>query len=153
MASFAEILAKKPKVQTRQALMVIGLQNDFITPTGHLPVNDTSGFLDRIDPLISKFRELNGNIIWVQTVYEADRLANTSSTGEGDALVIAGLVDGEENSSQAGEDEPARDQPVSVPQAQSRSAKHKQRARIATASNSSFALSLVRFSQLKQSDL
>lgn len=128
MASFAEILAKKPKVQTRQALMVIGLQNDFITPTGYLPVNDTSGFLDRIDPLISKFRELNGNIIWVQTVYEADRLANTSSTGEGDALVIAGLVDGEENSSQAGEDEPARDQPVSVPQAQSRSAKHKQRA-------------------------
>ena len=77
MASFAEILAKKPKVQTRQALMVIGLQNDFITPTGYLPVNDTSGFLDRIDPLISKFRELNGNIIWVQTVYEADRLANT----------------------------------------------------------------------------
>ena len=128
MASFAEILAKKPKVQTRQALMVIGLQNDFVTPNGHLPVNDTSGFLDRIDPLISKFRELNGNIIWVQTVYEADRLANTSSTGEGDALVIAGLVDGEENSSQAGEDEPARDQPVSVPQAQSRSAKHKQRA-------------------------
>ncbi|KAG9203731.1 hypothetical protein G6514_002344 [Epicoccum nigrum] len=128
MASFAEILAKKPKVQTRQALMVIGLQNDFITPTGHLPVNDTSGFLDRIYPLINKFRELNGNIIWVQTVYEADRLANTSSTGEGDALVIAGLVDGEENSSQAGEDEPARDQPVSVPQAQSRSAKHKQRA-------------------------
>ena len=128
MASFAEILAKQPKVQTRQALMVIGLQNEFITPTGHLPADTTSGFLDRIHTLIPKFRELNGNIIWVQTLYEADRLANTSFTGEGDALVIAGLVDGEENSSQAGDDESTKDMSVSVPQAQSRSAKHKQRA-------------------------
>ncbi|KAF9700779.1 hypothetical protein EKO04_001580 [Ascochyta lentis] len=108
--------------------MVIGLQNDFITPTGHLPVDTTSGFLDRIHELIPKFRELNGHIIWVQTLYEADRLANTSSTGEGDALVIAGLVDGEENSSQAGDDESTKDLVLPVPQAQSRSAKHKQRA-------------------------
>ncbi|KAH6633311.1 hypothetical protein C7974DRAFT_392504 [Boeremia exigua] len=128
MASFAEILAKKPKVQTRQALMVIGLQNDFITSAGHLPVDTTSGFLDRIHSLIPRLRELNGNIIWVQTLYEADRLANTSSTGEGDALVIAGLVDGEETGSQAGDDESIKDLPVSIPQAQSRSAKHKQRA-------------------------
>lgn len=128
MASFAEILAKKPKVQTRQALMVIGLQNEFISPTGHLPVDTSSGFLDRIYSLIPKFRNLNGNIIWVQTLYEADRLANTSSTGEGDALVIAGLLDGEETSSQAGDDDSVKDLPIPTPQAQSRSAKHKQRA-------------------------
>lgn len=128
MASFAEILAKKPKVQTRQALMVIGLQNEFISPTGHLPIDTASGFLDRVHSLISKFRDLNGNIIWVQSLYEADRLANTSSTGEGDALVIAGLVDGEENSSQAGDDESIISLPAAAPQAQSRSAKHKQRA-------------------------
>ncbi|KAJ8110430.1 hypothetical protein OPT61_g6724 [Boeremia exigua] len=128
MASFAEILAKKPKVQTRQALMVIGLQNEFIDPAGHLPVDTTSGFLDRIHSLISRFRKLNGNIIWVQTIYEADRLANTSSTGEGDALVIAGLIDGEETGSQAGDDDSIKDLPISAPQAQSRSAKHRQRA-------------------------
>lgn len=128
MASFAEILAKKPKVQTRQALMVIGLQNDFIKPTGHLPVDSSTGFLDNISSLTSKFRGLDGNIIWVQTLFEADRLANTSSTGEGDALVIAGLLDGEEMSSQAGDDESTKDLPISAPQAQSRSAKHKQRA-------------------------
>ncbi|KAJ4983907.1 isochorismatase family protein family [Stagonosporopsis vannaccii] len=128
MASFAEILAKKPKVQTRQALMVIGLQNEFISPTGHLPVDTASGFLEHIYSLVSKFRDLNGNIIWVQSLYEADRLANTSSTGEGDALVIAGLVDGEENNSQAGDDDSIKDLPAPVPRAQSRSAKHKQRA-------------------------
>ena len=128
MASFAEILAKKPKVQTRQALVIIGLQNDFVTATGHLPIDTTSGFLDRIHTLIPKFRELNGNIIWVQSLYEADRLANTSSAGEGDALVIAGLIDGEENTSQTGDDESTKDQPLPAPQTQSRSAKHKQRA-------------------------
>ena len=128
MASFAEILAKQPKIKTRQALMIIGLQNDFIAPNGHLPVDTTSGFLDRIHSLIPKFRELNGHIIWVQTQYKADRLANTSSTGEGDALVISGLVDGEENSSQGGDDESTKDLSLPVPQAQSRSAKHKQRA-------------------------
>ena len=87
MASFAEILAKKPKVQTRQALMVLGLQNEFISPTGHLPVDTTSGFLDRIHSLIPKFRELDGSIIWVQALYEADRLTSASNTreGEGDA--------------------------------------------------------------------
>lgn len=128
MASFAEILAKKPKVKTRQALMVIGLQNDFVTPTGRLPVDTASGFLDNIHALIPKFRKLDGHIIWVQTEYEADRLATSSSTGEGDALVIAGLVDGEEVSSQGGDDESTKDLPLPVSQAQSRSAKHKQRA-------------------------
>lgn len=108
--------------------MVMGLQNDFIASTGHLPVDTASGFLNNIHTLIPKFRELNGTIIWVQTLYEADRLANTSSTGEGDALVIAGLLDGEEITSQAGDDESTKDLPMPVPQAQSRSAKHKQRA-------------------------
>jgi nicotinamidase-related amidase/alkylated DNA repair dioxygenase AlkB len=129
MASFAELLAQnQPKIQTRQALMVIGLQNDFISPDGRLPVNTKTGFLDHIHTLIPKFRELNGHIIWVQTLYEADRLANTSSTGEGDALVIGGLVDGDESSTEGGDDESTKDLPLPVPQAQSRSAKHKQRA-------------------------
>ncbi|KAJ4399261.1 hypothetical protein N0V91_009541 [Didymella pomorum] len=137
MASFAEILAKKPKVQTRQALIVLGLQNEFISPTGHLPVDTTSGFLNRIHSLIPKFRELNGSIIWVQALYEADRLTSSSNTreGEGDALVIAGLVDGGETgsqaSSQAGDDESIKDQPTdqptSAPQLQSRSERHKLR--------------------------
>lgn len=129
MASFAEILAKKPKVETRQALMLLGLQNEFLAPNGHLPVDITSGFLDRVHSLILKFRELNGSIIWVQSLYEADRITSTSNTreGEGDALVIAGLVDGEETGSQAGDDESIKDQSASVTQPQSRSEKHKQR--------------------------
>ena len=127
MASFAEIQAKAPKIKTRQALMIIGLQNDFITPTGHLPL-DFTGFLDNIHTLIPKFRELHGHIIWVKSQYEADRLANIPAAGEGDALVIAGLVDGDENSSQAGDNESTKDLPLPTPQAQSRSAKHKQRA-------------------------
>jgi nicotinamidase-related amidase/alkylated DNA repair dioxygenase AlkB len=129
MASFAELLAQNvPKIRTRQALMVIGLQNDFISPDGRLPVSTKTGFLDHIYTLIPKFRELNGNIIWVQTLYEADRLPNNSSTGEGDSLVIGGLFDGDESSTEGGDDESAKDLPIPIPQAQSRSAKHKQRA-------------------------
>ena len=126
-ASLMDLLSQnQPQVQTRQALLIIGLQNDFISPDGRLPVKTKNGFLDRIQSLIPKFRELDGHIVWVQTVYEADRIANDASTGEGDALVVGGLIDGDEDSTDGGDDESTKDLPI--PQAQSRSSKHKQRA-------------------------
>ena len=93
----------QPHFQTHQALLVIGMQNDFIQPDGRLPVSNKNGYLDRIQTLIPKFRELNGNVIWVQTLYEGDRIANDPSTGEGDALVVGGLIDGDESSTEGAE--------------------------------------------------
>jgi nicotinamidase-related amidase/alkylated DNA repair dioxygenase AlkB len=129
MSSLADLLAQnQPRLQTHPALLVIGLQNDFIQPDGRLPVNTSGGFLDRINTLIPKFRQISANVIWIQTVYEADRLANDPSTGgEGDAVVIGGLVDGLVDTSTDDDDDlpPTKDH---IPPTQSRGAKGKQRA-------------------------
>ena len=118
------VAQNQPRFETHQALLVIGMQNDFIQPDGRLPVSTKNGYLDRIQTLIPKFRELNGNVIWVQTLYEADRIANDASTGEGDALVVGGLIDGDESSTEAGDEDIIKD----LPPEKSKSSKHKQRA-------------------------
>lgn len=130
MSALMDLVAQnQPKFQTHQALLVIGMQNDFLLPDGRLPVNVRRGFLERIQTLIPKFRELNGNVIWVQTLYEADRIASDPDTGEGDALVVGGLIEGEESSTEAADEDPvpAKDA-KDLPPSQSRSSKHKQRA-------------------------
>ncbi|EMD60200.1 hypothetical protein COCSADRAFT_249936 [Bipolaris sorokiniana ND90Pr] len=127
MADLMDLVSQnQPKFQTHQALLAIGLQNDFILPDGRLPVNTSTGFLDRIQTLVPKFRELSGNVIWVQTLYETDRIATGADTGEGDALVVGGLIDGDESGPEAGDDDLAKEA-ASLP-AQSKSSKHKQRA-------------------------
>jgi nicotinamidase-related amidase/alkylated DNA repair dioxygenase AlkB len=126
MASLMDLVSQnQPKFQTHQALLLVGLQNDFVTSEGRLPVDTKTGFLERIQTLIPKFRDLSGNVIWVQTLYEADRIATGADTGEGDTLVVNGLVDGDE-SIEAPEEELAKE--AASPPAQSRSSKHKQRA-------------------------
>ncbi|RMZ74451.1 isochorismatase family [Pyrenophora seminiperda CCB06] len=127
MASLMDLVTQnQPHFQTRQALLVIGLQNDFCQPSGRLPVNTSTGFLERIETLIPKFRELSGNVIWVQTLYETDRIATGADTGEGDALVVGGLIDGDESGTEAGDEDIAKE--AALLPAQSRSSKHKQRA-------------------------
>ncbi|KAH6881328.1 hypothetical protein BKA58DRAFT_880 [Alternaria rosae] len=126
MASLMDLVSQnQPKFQTHQALVLVGLQNDFVTSEGRLPVDTQTGFLERIQTLIPKFRELSGNVIWVQTLYEADRIATGADTGAGDTLVVEGLLDGEENNNEAAEEELAKETASPAP---SRSSKHKQRA-------------------------
>lgn len=123
MSSLMDLVSQnQPHFQTHQALLVIGMQNDFIQPDGRLPVSTKNGYLDRIQALIPKFRELNGNVIWVQTLYEADRIGNDANTGEGDALVVGGLIDGDDSSTET--EETLKD----LPPEKSRSSKNKQRA-------------------------
>jgi nicotinamidase-related amidase/alkylated DNA repair dioxygenase AlkB len=125
MSSLMDLVSQnQPHFQTHQALLVIGMQNDFIQPDGRLPVSTDNGYLERIQTLIPKFRKLNGNVIWVQTLYEGDRIANDASTGEGDALVVGGLIDGEESGTDGGEEELFKD----LPPEKTKSSKHKQRA-------------------------
>jgi nicotinamidase-related amidase/alkylated DNA repair dioxygenase AlkB len=125
MSSLMDLVSQnQPHFQTHQALLVIGMQNDFIQPDGRLPVSTDNGYLDRIQTLIPKFRKLNGNVIWVQTLYEGDRIANDASTGEGDALVVGGLIDGNESGTDGGEEEIVED----LPPEKTKSSKHKKRA-------------------------
>ncbi|KAF1957189.1 hypothetical protein CC80DRAFT_491994 [Byssothecium circinans] len=123
MMSLLELVAQnQPHFQTHKALLVLGLQNDFLQPDGKLPVNLPNGFLDRIHTLIPAFRQQSSNVVWVKTIYEADRLASDPTTGEGDAVVVGGLADGEEST------DDDNDLPKHLPPALSRSSKHKNRA-------------------------
>ncbi|KAF2003652.1 hypothetical protein P154DRAFT_460288, partial [Amniculicola lignicola CBS 123094] len=125
MMSLLELISQnQPHFQTHKALIVIGLQNDFILPDGKLPVNTRNGFVDRISTLIPNFRKNSANVIWLQTLYETDRLAGDPSTGEGDAVVVGGLVDGVESSEDEDDDFPKD----LIQPAPSRSSRHKQRA-------------------------
>jgi nicotinamidase-related amidase/alkylated DNA repair dioxygenase AlkB len=91
MASLLELLSQKqPQFQTHQALLILSLQNDFVSKSGRLPVTLPTGsgsdFLDRIKDLVPTFRESAGDIVWIKTLYRANRLVNDSS-GSADAVV------------------------------------------------------------------
>ena len=74
MASLATLLSQKqPQFQTHQALVVLGMQNEFLSPEGKLPVSTESGFVDRVKELVPKFRELAGDIIWVRSDFQGER--------------------------------------------------------------------------------
>ncbi|CAD0093131.1 unnamed protein product [Aureobasidium vineae] len=74
------------QISTRQALLVVGLQNDFTSPDGKLPVNTATGYLERIKELVPAFREY-GEIFWITTEYRGKRAVNHPS-GSG-CMVIA----------------------------------------------------------------
>lgn len=78
-----------PNLQTRKALIVTGLQNDFISPDGKLPVNTESGFVDRLQALVPDFRDF-GDVIWVRSEFEANRAVN--GLDEAGDSVIAGPI-------------------------------------------------------------
>jgi nicotinamidase-related amidase/alkylated DNA repair dioxygenase AlkB len=61
-----------PHLETRKALVLIDLQNDFINSTGKLHVKNAADFITGLPGLISKFRE-NGEIAWVQTQFVEPR--------------------------------------------------------------------------------
>ena len=90
MSSLLALLSQQsPNLQTRKALILTGLQNDFLSPEGKLPVSTTSGFLDRLKELVPAFRE-HGDVIWVRSQFEANReVAPATQAGDN---VIAGFV-------------------------------------------------------------
>lgn len=73
-------LPQGPKVETKKALLLIDLQNDFVTPAGNLPVENTIGFVSRLPALVSKFRE-RGPVVWVQTLFREPRPIASPLTG------------------------------------------------------------------------
>ncbi|KAK3633541.1 hypothetical protein LTR22_020053, partial [Elasticomyces elasticus] len=88
MSSLLALLSQQgTSLQTRKGLILLGLQNDFLSPDGKLLVSTDSGFLDRVKQLVPSFREF-GTVIWVRSEFEANRDPRLSSeTGD---TVIAG---------------------------------------------------------------
>ena len=87
MASVASILTQKqPQFETQQALIILGLQNEFLSPEGKLQLSNT-GFLDRIQDLVPKFRDLAGDIFWIRSEFEEERLVNDGGD-HGDSVIL-----------------------------------------------------------------
>ncbi|KAK3400661.1 hypothetical protein B0T20DRAFT_150862 [Sordaria brevicollis] len=76
--------AAMPAVPTRKALIVVDLQNDFVSPDGALPVTEPEGFLDRTLELVKVFRDSGaGDVVWVRSEFEQHRALAT----EGNTIV------------------------------------------------------------------
>ena len=70
-----------PFVRTRQALLALDLQNDFVSPNAAIPVQTPSNFVDNIVNLASTFRSA-GNVLWIRTVFQASRPVNSDGNSE-----------------------------------------------------------------------
>ncbi|KAI7574839.1 hypothetical protein KC343_g22896, partial [Hortaea werneckii] len=89
--SLLALLAQQtPNLQTRKGLILLGLQNDFLSPDGKLPVSPRSGYLDRLKELVPAFREF-GDVIWVRSEFEANRSANAEDDNS-DAVIAGPLI-------------------------------------------------------------
>jgi nicotinamidase-related amidase/alkylated DNA repair dioxygenase AlkB len=87
-SAFLDLLKqKRPDVKTKQALLVLGLQNDFVHPEGKLHVNSPQGFINQIKELVPVFREYAGDVIWIKNEYQQDRRVNDAS-GDGDIVLV-----------------------------------------------------------------
>ncbi|CAK7268697.1 hypothetical protein SEPCBS119000_003193 [Sporothrix epigloea] len=72
-------LADFPAFRTRKALLVIDLQNEFLSSSGTLPVSTPDGFVDRTLDVARKFRESgSGDIFWIRSQFDSHRPAATS---------------------------------------------------------------------------
>lgn len=80
-----------PKVETKKALLLLDLQNDFVTSAGRLPVANTSPFLPKLPPLVAKFRE-KGQIIHVRTLFQRPCPAFSPYTG-GYNIMLKGVAE------------------------------------------------------------
>lgn len=86
---FALLSQQTPNLQTRKGLIVVGLQDDFISRDGKLPVKDTA-FLDHISNLVPAFRE-HGQVIFVRSEFQQTRPVNGDDT-PGDTVVAGGSL-------------------------------------------------------------
>lgn len=65
-------LPNAPLLQTRKALLMIDLQNDFLWEEGKLFVENTKEFIPKLPSLVAKFRE-EGEVFWAHTEFEETR--------------------------------------------------------------------------------
>lgn len=106
-ASFLAMLSQQaPNLPVRKGLLLTGLQHDFLSPDGKLPVkNLTSDFLDRTISLVKQFRG-HGDIIWVRTEINASK--ETAEFDQDYCSVITSLTQHDQSDSEdESDDEPS----------------------------------------------
>ncbi len=76
-----------PHLHTRKALLVLDLQNDFVSADGALPATSPDGFVDRAIEVAKAFREsVAGDVIWIRSVFEDHRPAGNEQIVTRDKL-------------------------------------------------------------------
>ena len=78
--------AALPLVSTRKALLIVDLQNDFVSEDGALPTVEPEGFVGRTLELVKAFRASGaGDVVWVRSEFEQHR----PLTPEGDQIIVS----------------------------------------------------------------
>ncbi|KAK4120085.1 hypothetical protein N657DRAFT_649425 [Parathielavia appendiculata] len=78
-----------PLVQTRKALLILDLQNDFVSPDGALYTEEPEGYVDRILDLARVFRDTGaGDVVWIRSEFER----HCSLLQDGDQIVTADTI-------------------------------------------------------------
>jgi nicotinamidase-related amidase/alkylated DNA repair dioxygenase AlkB len=106
-ASLLAMLSQQaPNLPVRKGLLLVGLQHDFLSPDGKLPVSNlASGFLDRTISLVKQFRG-HGDVIWVRTEINASKKA--AEFDEDYCNVITSLTQHDQSESEdESDDEPS----------------------------------------------
>lgn len=113
-ASLLAMLSQQtPNLPTRKGLILTGLQQDFLSPDGKLPVNNLeSGFLDRTKALIDQFRG-HGDIIWIRT--ETDGSKDPHELDDDACNVITSLTQHAQSESEGSSDDDASDPDTAQP--------------------------------------
>ncbi|KAK0616691.1 hypothetical protein B0T14DRAFT_390368, partial [Immersiella caudata] len=79
-------LSALPFVATRKALLVLDLQNDFVSPDGALPVEKPDAFVSRTLEFVKAFRDSGaGDVIWIRTEFER----HCPIAPDGDQVVVS----------------------------------------------------------------
>jgi nicotinamidase-related amidase/alkylated DNA repair dioxygenase AlkB len=113
-ASLLAMLSQQtPNLPTRKGLILTGLQHDFLSPDGKMPVNNIeSGFVERIKTLIKEFRG-HGDIIWIRTEIDASR--DPSDVDVDGCNVITSLDQHDQSDSEDGSEDEASESDAAQP--------------------------------------
>jgi nicotinamidase-related amidase len=97
-----------PFVRTRQALLVLDLQNDFVSTGGLLPVETPPDFLEKILELVPAFRASGNNIIWIHSEFESSRPINETHGNSESVITDEQLLAAHRHSRERGPRGPSR---------------------------------------------
>ncbi|KAB5539271.1 hypothetical protein GE09DRAFT_1138145 [Coniochaeta sp. 2T2.1] len=79
--------AALPTLRTRQALLILDLQNEFLSPDGNLTVNQPDALVSRITNLAKAFRLSGaGDVVWVRSQFDVHRPLSGGADG-GDQII------------------------------------------------------------------
>lgn len=107
------LLSNAPQLDTRRALLIIDLQNDFVANDGKLPIENVPEFIPTVAKLASRFRE-DGEVVWVQSVFEESRPTLDPMSGSYSVFLKEFLPEEESSSSSFDDDIEDDDLPATL---------------------------------------